>query len=55
MRGPNYWDYPIFLLYWVVLKKKQNIKEWYDELRYNSNNSDVVAEVLDFVEKYGTE
>lgn len=55
MTGPNYWDYPIFLLYWVALKKKTSIKEWYDELRYNSNNSDVIIEVLDFVEKYGTE
>ena len=55
MNGPNYWEHPIFLLYWIVLKKKMSLQEWKDMMaEIPKCDGGPIEFTIDFIEKYGT-
>ena len=56
MNGPDYYTYPIFLLYWIVLKSKySSFEEWKEAVGVgsNHNNQAPIQFAIDFIEKYG--
>lgn len=54
----DYYGYPLFLLYWIALKKKDTFKDWMDiariyEMSYsNEDKKDPVCSAICFIEKY---
>jgi hypothetical protein len=51
----DYWKCPVFILYWVVLKKKMDLKVWAEEVSMNKYIvvTEPIEKAIDIINKYG--
>jgi hypothetical protein len=51
--GPNYFQHPIFILYWIALKKEIPLKEWLEMIKQTgTEQQEPIEKAVAFIEKY---
>jgi len=51
--GPNYYQCPIFILYWIVLKKEVPLKKWLEMIKLmGTEQQEPIEKAAAFIEKY---
>lgn len=51
--GPNYFKHPIFILYWIALKKNMKLEDWADMmLAASKDQQDPIEKAIIFIKQY---
>lgn len=53
VHGVNYFEHPIFILYWIALKKKISLEEWVRIIKESGKDQqEPIEKAMEFIERY---